>query len=52
MFESIIRHLRHWRIRNTTRRRLHLLDDRLLADIGTDRQGIGAFAASHTIEGA
>ena len=52
MFEPITRRLRNWRIRSITRRKLHLLDDRLLADIGTERSTIGEFVDGQPIEGA
>lgn len=51
MFEPIRKRLYRWHQRNATRRRLALLDDRLLADIGTKRSGIGDFIAAHDWEG-
>ncbi|WP_162249183.1 DUF1127 domain-containing protein [Devosia sp. Root685] len=52
MFEPIRNRLRRWHLRNITRRQLSLLDDRLLADIGTKRSGIADFVATQTDEGA
>lgn len=51
MFEPIKRRLQRWHQRNVTRRRLALLDDRLLADIGTRRSGIRDFVAAQTSKG-
>ncbi|MCP8883255.1 DUF1127 domain-containing protein [Devosia sp. XJ19-1] len=45
MFEPIVRRLHNWRLRNIARRKLATLDDRLLADIGTERDNIGDFVA-------
>lgn len=45
MFEPIASRLRNWRLRNIARRKLAMLDDRLLADIGTERDTIGDFVA-------
>lgn len=52
MFEPLTRRLRNWHIRNVTRRKLRMLDDRLLADIGTERSAIGDFVACLPIKGA
>ena len=35
MFDPIFRRLRNWRLRNVTRRKLALLDDRLLAEMAS-----------------
>ncbi|GEM_PF-934792 len=43
MFEPLALSLRNWRLRQVTRRKLAMLDDRLLADIGTQRDTIGDF---------
>lgn len=51
MFEPIRNRLRRWHQRNLTHRRLALLDDRLLADIGTRRSGIGDFISARSCEG-
>ena len=37
MFGPLTSRLRQWHLRNVTRRKLALLDDRLLADIGAIR---------------
>jgi uncharacterized protein YjiS (DUF1127 family) len=50
MFEPISRRLRKWHIRSITRRKLSMLDDRLLADIGTNRNGISDFVAAQPVE--
>ena len=52
MFEPIKNRLRRWHLRNLTRRQLALLDDRLLADIGTKRSGIADFVAAQICKGA
>jgi uncharacterized protein YjiS (DUF1127 family) len=52
MFQPITRRLWHWHLRNTTRRKLSQLDDRLLADIGTNRNSIGEFVAAQPLDGA
>ena len=41
MFEPITRRLREWHLRSVTRRKLALLDDRLLADIGANPRDSG-----------
>lgn len=51
MFAPIKSRLRRWHLRNVTRRKLVLLDDRLLADIGTERSCIGDFIAAQNCEG-
>lgn len=51
MFEPITNRLRRWHLRNITRRKLALLDDRLLADIGTRRSGIADFISDRPEEG-
>jgi uncharacterized protein YjiS (DUF1127 family) len=51
MFVPIQNRLRRWHLRNLTRRKLALLDDRLLADIGTKRSGIDDFISARNCEG-
>lgn len=51
MFVPIQNRLRRWHLRNLTRRKLALLDDRLLADIGTERSGIDDFISAQNREG-
>ncbi len=51
MFEPITNRLRRWHLRNITRRKLALLDDRLLADIGTRRSGIADFISARPEKG-
>lgn len=51
MFEHITNRLRRWHRRNVTRRHLSWLDDRLLADIGTERGSIGDFIVARDREG-
>ncbi|WP_449393727.1 DUF1127 domain-containing protein [Devosia riboflavina] len=51
MFEPIKSRLRRWHLRSITRRKLSLLDDRLLTDIGTRRSGIADFIAAQPEEG-
>ncbi|WP_332686969.1 DUF1127 domain-containing protein [Devosia sp.] len=46
MFEPLLRKFVDWRLRRTTIRKLHSLDDRLLADLGTQRDEIARFVAS------
>ena len=41
MFEPIARRLRQWHLRSITRRKLALLDDRLLADMGVNPRDPG-----------
>jgi uncharacterized protein YjiS (DUF1127 family) len=50
MFEPIRNRPRRWHLRNITRRKLSLLDDRLLTDIGTKRSGIAEFISAQTEE--
>lgn len=45
MFEPLTRRLHAWHMRNFTRRKLSMLDDRILADLGIERGGIGDFVA-------
>lgn len=42
MFGPLTRRLHSWHLRNVTRRRLALLDARLLADIGADKADAGS----------
>lgn len=51
MFAPIISRLRRWHLRSTTRRKLALLDDRLLADIGAKRSTISDFIAAQPEDG-
>lgn len=46
MFEPLTRKFTDWRQRRIAIRRLHALDDRLLADLGTKRDDIACFVAS------
>lgn len=46
MFEPLTRKFADWRLRRIAIRRLHSLDDRLLADLGTKREDIACFVAS------
>lgn len=50
MFEPLARRLHYWRLRSVTRRKLAMLDNRLLADIGTDRDNLGDFVARRSDE--
>lgn len=43
MFEPLTRKFTDWRLRRIAIRKLHNLDDRLLADIGTQREDIACF---------
>ncbi len=45
MFAPLARKFIDWRLRNITRRKLAMLDDRMLADIGAKRDSIGDFIA-------
>lgn len=45
MFEPLIRKFVDWRLRRITIRTLRRLDDRLLADVGTQRDEIDHFVA-------
>ncbi|WP_083982602.1 DUF1127 domain-containing protein [Devosia soli] len=51
MFKPIAHRLIVWRIRSATRRKLALLDDHILDDIGTSRADIGDFVAAQPIDG-
>ena len=51
LFEPITRRLHAWHMRNYTRRRLAMLDNRMLADLGIERDQIGDFVARLDIEG-
>ncbi|WP_297105813.1 DUF1127 domain-containing protein [uncultured Devosia sp.] len=51
MFEPITRRLHVWHIRNLTRRKLAMLDDRLLSDLGIERNQIGDYVARLNVEG-
>ena len=46
MFEPLTRKFTDWRLRRVAIRRLHTLDDRLLADIGAKREDIACFVAT------
>jgi len=46
MFEPLTRKFQTWRRRRQTLRRLHMLDDRLLADMGTCRDDLEAFIST------
>lgn len=46
MFEPMIRKFVDWRRRRLTVRKLRGLDDRLLADLGTQRDEIDRFVAN------
>ncbi|MBJ3785889.1 DUF1127 domain-containing protein [Devosia sediminis] len=52
MFEPLSRRLHAWHMRNVTRRKLSMLDDRLLGDMGIERSHIGDFVARLDAEGA
>lgn len=45
MIEPLIRKFVDWRLRRLTIHKLHGLDDRLLADLGTRRDEIDRFVA-------
>ena len=51
MFEPLTRRLQAWHMHNVTRRRLSMLDARLLADIGIERGRTGDFVARLDIDG-
>lgn len=51
MFEPLTRRLHAWHMRNVTRRKLSMLDNRLLADLGVERDQINDFVAGLDIEG-
>ena len=43
MFKTMTRHFHRWRLRHEARRALALMDDHLLADLGTTRDCISDF---------
>ena len=45
MFGPLARKFTDWRLRRIAIRKLHTLDDRLLADVGTTREDIACFVA-------
>lgn len=45
MFEPLTRKFADWRQRRIAIRKLHALDDRLLADVGAERDSIARFVA-------
>ena len=45
MFEPLTRRLHAWHMRNVTRRKLAMLDDRILADMGIERDHIDGLVA-------
>ena len=47
MFEPLTRKFTDWRLRRVAIRKLHRLDDRLLADVGTSREDIACFVAKY-----
>ncbi len=47
MFEPVMSRFNDWRLRQIARRKLSMLDDRLLADLGTERETLLDFIASH-----
>ena len=51
MFEPITRRLHAWHMRNVTRRRLALLDNHLLADLGIERDQIVDYVAGLDLTG-
>lgn len=46
MFKPILHRVRLWRLRNIARSKLAMMDDRMLADIGTERDALDEFIAS------
>jgi len=52
MFAPLTRRFHAWHMRNITRRKLRMLDDRLLSDMGIERDSIGDFVAGLDGEGA
>lgn len=46
MFEPLTRKFTTWRLRRITVHKLHMLDDRLLADLGIRREDIARFVAT------
>ena len=51
MLDNLTRRLHAWHMRNVTRRRLALLDDRILSDMGIERASIGDYVARLDAEG-
>jgi uncharacterized protein YjiS (DUF1127 family) len=51
MFEPLTRRLHAWHLRNVTRRKLFMLDTRLLADLGIERDQINDFVARLNVDG-
>lgn len=51
MFEPLTRTLSAWHRRNVTRRKLSMLDDRTLFDMGIERNRIGDYVARLDAEG-
>jgi uncharacterized protein YjiS (DUF1127 family) len=51
MFEPLTRRLQAWHMRNVTRRKLSMLDTRLLADLGIERDQINDYVARMNVEG-
>ena len=47
MFEPLTRKFLDWQQRRVAVRKLHMLDDRLLADVGTKRDDIACFVANN-----
>jgi uncharacterized protein YjiS (DUF1127 family) len=45
MFEPLTRKYTDWRLRRIAIRTLHTLDDRLLADLGAERESIVEFVS-------
>ena len=43
MFERVKLRLHIWHMRNLTRRKLHMLDNRILTDLGIERDSIDTF---------
>ena len=52
MFAPLTRRFHAWHMRHITRRKLRMLDDRLLSDMGIERDGIGDFVAGLDGKGA
>jgi len=48
MLEHLTRRIADWRLRRITIRKLHSLDDHLLADLGIERENITGFIDRHT----
>ena len=51
MFEPLTRKLHAWHMRNVTRRRLAMLDNHLLADLGIERDQINDYVARLDVSG-